>query len=87
MSNKVIQGTAIKVKVIEDSDLVENGGKYQITGRTVLPVEFVTAEGDEVIRRIGGREVLNIYVVDEDLITNGTYRLIGGPAIKVIEVE
>ena len=87
MSSKTVQGAAIKVKVIEDSDLVENGGKYQITGRTVLPVEFVTAEGDEVIRRIGGRKVMDVYVVDEDLIANGTYRLMGGPAIKVIEVE
>jgi hypothetical protein len=87
MTTKVIQGAAIKVRVIEDGDLVENGGKYLIAGRTVWPVEFVEAEGDEVVRRIGGREVLDVYVISDEMIASGAYKLIGGPAMKVIEVE
>ena len=81
---KVIQGAAQEVIVIENSDLVENGGRYEITGKTVLPVEFVE-DDDSTLRRLGGGAMF-VYIIEDEQILSGEYKLIGGAAMKVVEV-
>jgi hypothetical protein len=83
MNSEIIQGAAQKVIIIGDQDLVENGGDYVVTGRTAYPVQLVDDEYGPV-RRIGEKPVV-VYLVDKADVLNGKYKLIGGPAIKVIE--
>jgi len=67
---------------VAQNDLVENGGRYSFSGRTVYPIAVVDKNK---ARCVGGGPIFVHEVTVADIVS-GKYRLIGGSAMKVVDV-
>jgi len=78
-----VRGGAIRpVKVVSNSELIENGGKFRLLGRTALRVQgFATAE-----RAVSGGPATPVYFVTQQQIDDGLFVVEGGAAEPVIDI-
>ena len=74
-------GPQLVVRVIDASDLVDNGGEYLLSGNVAVPI----AIEDNVVSAIGGPIHDAVYVVTDSEITSGKYRIQGGAAQAVVD--
>ena len=74
-------GPQLVVRVIDASDLVDNGGEYLLSGNVAVPI----AIEDNVISAVGGPIHDAVYVVTDSEITSGKYRIQGGAAQAVVD--
>lgn len=79
-----VRGGAIRpVKIVSSSELIENGGKFRLMGRTAMRVHgFTTAD-----RTIKGGPATPVYVVSAEEVAAGDFTVEGGAAVPVIDIE
>jgi len=81
MTRKRIGGVPKLVKIITSSELVENGGQFMLSSKIALPVIV-----DETITRVMGGPVDDrVYIVSQDEIDSGAFKVLGGPAVPVAD--
>lgn len=82
MARKLSGGNSQPVFAIEATDLVSNGGQYELESKTALPVWWTAEE-----RPTTGGVAQPVYVVPASDISSGDYKLDGGHALPVINAN
>ncbi len=75
-------GLSKPVRVISDSDLIQNGGAFAVVGRTAMPVASLGT-----LRKVVGGQALYVYPVTQAQIDSGEYGIGGGIAEPVADVD
>ena len=81
MNRKRSGGHPKTVRVISSDELRENGGKYVISGNIAT---LITVENDAA-KIIAGNVSETVYVISQEELESGKYKLSGGAAIPVID--
>ena len=81
MARKLSGGNVEPVFAITSADLVSSGGQYELESKTALPV-WGMASG-----KVSGGVAQPVYPVSVAQINSGDYRLDGGHALPVINVD
>lgn len=81
MGSKTGGGFAIPVNVIQTADLQENGGEFKLAAKVAMPITNVSGSG----RKLAGGEYITILPISQASVDSGEYRMVGGPAIPVIQ--
>jgi len=79
--SKIIGGKVKKVKIITDTELKPNGGKYTVPNTPAIRVTKVS-DDKSTNKHIAG-SVTPVYVVDDDYISK--HGITGGASLKVAE--
>lgn len=86
MARGVAGGPVLPVKVITDSDLEENGGKYKLAGKVAMPVHgYPESDPGGPSDKVQGGYRVAVYVVPASDVDSGEYSVMGGAAHPVTE--
>ncbi len=75
-------GLSKPVRVISDSDLIQNGGEFAVVGRTARPVASLGTT-----RKVVGGQAVYVYPVTQAQVDSGEYTIAGGVAEPVADVD